>query len=108
MQDDIRDIVTPANAAMHTGRIVLSVTMYVSYTYFRFILFSMDYYYILNDTFCRSRDNTQLSFNAPYEQRETCATPNVILQQFANIPGDGNCLFHLIIEVPQLLISVLI
>lgn len=41
----------------------------------------------------------------PSEQHTECSKPNAILQRLINIPGDGNCLFYSLIEVPRLRIT---
>ncbi|KAH0546703.1 hypothetical protein KQX54_013941 [Cotesia glomerata] len=40
-----------------------------------------------------------------YEQRNECITPEIILHRNTGIPGDGNCLFHSLINVLQLQIE---
>lgn len=34
-----------------------------------------------------------------YEQRNECITPEVILHRNTGIPGDGNCLFHSLLQL---------
>ncbi|XP_050528041.1 uncharacterized protein LOC126898135 [Daktulosphaira vitifoliae] len=55
-----------------------------------------------------SIDNPNYSFNFDtYEQGQNCSMPNIILNQFFDIPGDGNCLFYSLIKVMNLSISSL-